>query len=68
MKSEDGTVADKIKVTLSRSVIGGTKGQKETVKALGLTRRGRSRILPDNAATRGAIRKVSHLLSWEEIS
>jgi len=59
-------VADKIKVTLSRSVIGSTKDQRETVKALGLKKRGRSKILPDNAATRGAIRKVSHLLSWEE--
>ncbi|HON39589.1 MAG: 50S ribosomal protein L30 [Desulfomonilia bacterium] len=60
-------MGDKIKITLSRSVIGGTKGQRETVKALGLKRRGRSVILPDNAATRGAIRKVSHLLSWEEL-
>ncbi|HPW70008.1 MAG: 50S ribosomal protein L30 [Deltaproteobacteria bacterium] len=59
-------MADKIKITLSRSVIGGTKDQKETVKALGLKKRGRSVILPDNAATRGAIGKVSHLLSWEE--
>ena len=59
-------MADTIKVTLSRSVINSTKDQKETVKALGLKRRGRSAILPDNAATRGAIRKVSHLLSWEE--
>ena len=57
-------MGDKIKITLSRSVIGGTKGQRETVKALGLKRRV---ILPDNAATRGAIRKVSHLLSWEEL-
>ena len=59
-------MADKIKVTLSRSVIGSTKDQRETVKALGLKKRGCSKILPDNAATRGAIRKVSHLLSWEE--
>ncbi len=59
-------MADKIKVTLSRSVIGSTKDQRETVKALGLKKRGRSKRLPDNAATRGAIRKVSHLLSWEE--
>jgi len=65
-RSEDATVADKIKVTLSRSVIGSTKDQRETVKALGLKKRGRFEDTADNAATRGAIRKVSHLLSWEE--
>ena len=60
-------MAGKIKVTLNRSVIGSTEDQKNTVLALGLKRRGRSRILPDNASTKGAIRKVSHLLVWEEI-
>jgi ribosomal protein L30/L7E len=33
---------------------------------LGLKRRGRSRLLPDNDAIRGAIKKVPHLLTWEE--
>ncbi|HOO39188.1 MAG TPA: 50S ribosomal protein L30 [Deltaproteobacteria bacterium] len=60
-------MAGKIKVTLQRSVIGSTEDQRNTVAALGLKRRGRSRVLPDNASTRGAIRKVSHLLVWEEI-
>jgi len=60
-------MADKIKVTLNRSVSGSTKDQKATVQALGLKRRGRSRILPNTDATKGAIRKVSHLLTWEEI-
>ena len=60
-------MADKIKVTLNRSVSGSTKDQKATVKALGLGKRGRSKVLPDSDATRGAIRKVSHLLTWEEI-
>jgi len=60
-------LAGKIKITLSRSVIGSTQDQKDIVKALGLKRRGRSRVLPDNDSTRGAIRKISHLLVWEEI-
>lgn len=59
-------MAGKIKVTLNRSVIGCTEKQKAVVKALGLTRRGRSHVLPDNEATRGAIKKVPHLLKWEE--
>lgn len=60
-------MADTIKVTLNRSVIGSTKDQKATVKALGLKKRGRSKVLPNNDASKGAIRKVSHLLTWEEI-
>ena len=60
-------MAGKIKITLNRSVIGSTVDQKNTVIALGLKKRGRSHVLPDNASTRGAIRKVSHLLVWEEI-
>jgi large subunit ribosomal protein L30 len=60
-------VAGKIKVTLNRSVIGSTKDQKKIILALGLKKRGRSRILPDNESTRGAIRKMSHLLVWEEM-
>jgi large subunit ribosomal protein L30 len=59
-------MADKIKVTLKGSVIGCTQKQRAIVRALGLKRRGRSRVLPDNDATRGAIRKVPHLLVWEE--
>jgi len=47
-------------------VIGCTEKQTAVVAALGLKRRGRSRILPDNQATRGAINKVPHLLTWEE--
>jgi large subunit ribosomal protein L30 len=59
-------MAGKIKVTLNRSVIGCTEKQRAVVKALGLKRRGRSNILPDNDATRGALKKVPHLLVWEE--
>jgi len=59
-------MAGKIKVTLYHSVIGCTEKQRAVVRALGLKRRGRSRILPDNAATRGAIKAVPHLLTWEE--
>jgi large subunit ribosomal protein L30 len=60
-------MAGKIKVTLNRSVIGSTEKQKAVVTALGLKRRGRSRVLPDNPSTRGAINKVPHLLTWEEV-
>ena len=39
----------------------------KTVKALGLGKIGSSNILPDNAATRGQIFKVAHLVSIEEV-
>lgn len=60
-------MADMIKVTLTGSVIGGTKSQKETVKALGLRKRGSTRVLQDTPAVRGAIRKVAHLVASEEV-
>ncbi|MEA2102149.1 MAG: 50S ribosomal protein L30 [Thermodesulfobacteriota bacterium] len=60
-------MADKIKITLKRSVIGSTKKQKEIIRSLGLKKRGRSKTLPDNACVRGSIKKMEHLLEWEEI-
>ena len=59
--------AKKIRVTLVRSTIGCLKGQKATVAALGLRKIRQSKELPDNAAIRGMIFKVKHLVSVEEI-
>ncbi|EGF48020.1 50S ribosomal protein L30, partial [Lacticaseibacillus rhamnosus MTCC 5462] len=41
--------------------------QRKIVKELGLNRVNSSVIKPDNAATRGAIFQISHLVSVEEI-
>lgn len=61
-------MADKrIKVTLVKSVIGAVPKHKATVAALGLKKTGRSVELPDNAATRGMCKQVSHLVKVEEI-
>ncbi|WP_281165932.1 50S ribosomal protein L30 [Liquorilactobacillus sicerae] len=54
-----------LKVTLTRSVIGRPQKQREVVKALGLGRINSSVVLPDNAATRGAIAKINHLVAVE---
>ena len=56
-----------IKVILKGSVIGCTKKQKETVKSLGLRKRGSSKILSDLPAAKGAIKIVSHLVDCEEV-
>lgn len=56
-----------IKVTLVKSLIGRLENQKANVAALGLKKIGDSNVLPDNACTRGMIKKVSHMVSVEEI-
>ncbi|TLU88185.1 MAG: 50S ribosomal protein L30 [Chlorobium sp.] len=57
----------KLKITQVRSVIGGTKKQKDTIKALGLGRPNYQVEKVDNACTRGQIRVVQHLVKVEEI-
>ena len=57
----------KVKVTLVKSTLGCLEDQQATVRALGLTKIRTSNILPDNAATRGMIFKVKHLVSVEEV-
>ncbi|EEW53996.1 ribosomal protein L30 [Limosilactobacillus antri DSM 16041] len=57
----------KVKVTLIHSVAHREPTQRKTVQALGLGKIGSSNILPDNAATRGQIFKVAHLVSIEEV-
>lgn len=59
-------MAKTLKITLVKSVIGVPPKQKKTVEALGLKKLHHTVELLDTAATRGAIAKVSHLLSVEE--
>lgn len=56
-----------LKVTLVKSTIGSIPKHKLTVKALGLHKTGSVKVLPDNAATRGMIAQVRHLVKVEEI-
>lgn len=57
----------KLKVTLTRSLIGRPQTQRDTVKAMGLRKLNSLVELPDNAAIRGQIHKVEHLVTVEEI-
>lgn len=59
-------MANKIQITLVRSPIGYTKRQKETVRALGLTKMHQTIEKEDTPAVRGMINKVSHLLEINE--
>lgn len=57
----------KLKITLVRSTIGAVPKNRATVESMGLRKIGKSIILPDNDATRGQIRQVSHLIKVEEV-
>ncbi len=60
-------MAEKLKITLVKSTIGAIPKHKKTVEALGLHKLYRTVELPDNAATRGMIAQVKHLVKVEEI-
>jgi len=55
-----------LQVKLVKSLIGSTKPQLATAKALGLHKIGDVSVQPDNAATQGKIRKLAHLLEVSE--
>ena len=55
-----------LKVTLVKSTIGAVPKHKKTVEALGLKKLNKTVVLPDNAATRGVIKQVQHLVKVEE--
>ena len=57
-----------VKVTLIKSVAHRLPKQRKIVKALGLGKVNSTVVLPDNAATRGALLKIAHLISVEEVN
>lgn len=57
-----------LKVTLTRSLIKSTKAQRATVSGLGLKKIRQSRVLQDTPSIRGMIRKVSHLVTCENVA
>lgn len=60
-------MADKLKITLVKSTIGAIPKHRATVAALGLKKLHKTNELPDNAAVRGMIDQVKHLVKVEEI-
>jgi large subunit ribosomal protein L30 len=60
-------VATKLRITQTRSVIDRPQDQKATVRALGLHRIRDSVVKDDRPEIRGMVRKVSHLVSLEEV-
>lgn len=60
-------MADKLKITLVKSTIGSLPKHRKTVEALGLKKIRYTVEMPDNAAVRGMIDQVRHLVKVEEI-
>ena len=57
-----------IKITLTKSPIRRITSQRKTVEELGLGKWNTSVIKEDNAAIRGMITAVSHLVTVEEVN
>ncbi|MBO8441370.1 MAG: 50S ribosomal protein L30 [Firmicutes bacterium] len=60
-------MADKVKITLIKSAVHQKPKVKNVAYSLGLKRVNSSVIRPNNDATRGAIFKIAHLVSVEEV-
>lgn len=60
-------MAGKLKITLVKSTIGAIPKHRKTVEALGLKKLNKKVEMPDNAATRGQIQQIRHLVKVEEI-
>lgn len=57
-----------LKVTLIKSPIASLPVHKATVTALGLRKVGQTVLKPDNAAVRGQIFAVKHMVKVEEVN
>ena len=57
----------KLNITQTKSTIACLKDQIATIEALGLHKIGHSVVKEDNAAVRGMIFKVKHMVKVEEI-
>lgn len=59
-------MAETIKVTLIKSMIGRPEKHRKILKGLGLTKISRSKIFQNSSSIRGQIFKISHLVTTEE--
>ena len=60
-------MATKLEITLTRSLIGTKPNQRKTAEALGLRKMHQTVEHQDNAAIRGMVKKVAHLVTVKEI-
>lgn len=60
--------SEMLRVTYVKSAIGYSQRQKDTVRSLGLRRLGESTLVPDNAAIRGMVAAVAHLVQATQVA
>lgn len=60
-------MAKMLKITLTKSTIGASPKQRKVVEALGLKKMHHSVEMADTLQTRGAVAKVAHLVTVEEL-
>jgi large subunit ribosomal protein L30 len=58
-------MANTMKITLVKSLVGQTERQRATAYALGLRKKDQTREVVDNEAVRGMVNKISYLLKIE---
>ncbi len=56
-----------LKITMKKSLIGCKQNQIDTAKTFGLKRPGDVSIQPENPATLGKVRVISHLVTVEQV-
>ena len=60
-------MADKIRITLKRSLAGKPETMRATARALGLSRREQSVIHSDTPSIRGMVHRISHLVVVDQV-
>lgn len=65
----DGVTAPgRVRLTLRRSLIGRPETQRRIVRALGLRRVGASRVHALTPSVQGALRRIGHLVTVDEVT
>lgn len=59
-------MSEKLKITLTSSLIGRTQSQRQTVQTLGLKKINDSIVREDTPVVRGMINKISHIIAVEQ--
>jgi len=57
----------RLKITQTKSAIGGKQNQRDTLRTLGLRRIGQTVIKDDRPEFRGMVATVTHLVAVEEV-
>ena len=59
-------MAEMLKVTLVRSMIGRPEKHRKVLRGMGLTKLNKTVLLKDSPSSRGMVQKIKHLVKMEE--